>query len=221
MRELKNKFYVYELRYPSGNPFYVGKGSGKRIESHERAVRKGGHGNKHLQRIIREIWDSGKQVEKRIIARYSNPRDALNKEEEVTRLYQRRGIELANLQIGGSYYDYSKIKERHSLALKNAWRNREIRERFMKGQKGCKKPPRTVIHQKRLDVSRQKPMPDRDSLFNFYILQEKSREYLSQIYKVDSQTILRWLKFYGIKIRNRSEINRISHLGRNYGYCDR
>jgi hypothetical protein len=48
------KFYVYELRDDAGKPFYVGKGSGKRIAAHQRRARKGD--TTHRANKIRSIW---------------------------------------------------------------------------------------------------------------------------------------------------------------------
>lgn len=41
MGEVDYKWYVYELLTPDGDVFYVGKGSGKRIDAHEKEALKG------------------------------------------------------------------------------------------------------------------------------------------------------------------------------------
>lgn len=68
------KYYVYEQAYPddfldqalAGTIFYVGKGTGNRIDFHEEAAR-GMHFDANQQKcaIIREIQAQGKQVVKR------------------------------------------------------------------------------------------------------------------------------------------------------------
>jgi excisionase family DNA binding protein len=58
-------YYVYTLAYPDGNIFYVGKGTSGRIADHEREAKKGC--GCHKCHVIREIWASGKPVQKRIV----------------------------------------------------------------------------------------------------------------------------------------------------------
>lgn len=53
-------FYVYILYRPDGRPFYVGKGQGKRIHSHEQFARMGYKARRYG--IIRKIWREGGQV---------------------------------------------------------------------------------------------------------------------------------------------------------------
>lgn len=44
-----SSFYVYTLAYPDSKVFYVGKGTGKRIDDHEREARKGVQSYKKLK----------------------------------------------------------------------------------------------------------------------------------------------------------------------------
>lgn len=69
------RFYVYELVDPrTGEPFYVGKGSGDRIAEHERDAR---HGSPHPKcDRIREIWALGLVVERRHVAYFREEVDA-------------------------------------------------------------------------------------------------------------------------------------------------
>lgn len=56
----RNDFYVYVLLRPeTGIPFYVGKGSGKRVGSHMHDER----GNSHKANIIRRMKEQGLQLE--------------------------------------------------------------------------------------------------------------------------------------------------------------
>ena len=58
-------YYVYTYSYPDGNIFYIGKGLQGRIDRHEEEATKGCECKRCL--IIREIWRSGKPVQKRIV----------------------------------------------------------------------------------------------------------------------------------------------------------
>lgn len=60
------KYYVYELISPTdGNPFYVGKGSGRRMYVHERRAKHPMaqiNENKKLRNKIKSILNDGKLV---------------------------------------------------------------------------------------------------------------------------------------------------------------
>lgn len=60
LRRGKPTAYTYRLRRPSGEVFYIGKGTGNRIDMHEREARRGVQSRKCD--IIREIWASGEQI---------------------------------------------------------------------------------------------------------------------------------------------------------------
>lgn len=70
-------FYTYVLAYPEsmgGAIFYVGKGTGSRIEEHERQAKSGYESEKCS--IIRLIWANGEEVVKRKVLEASVERDA-------------------------------------------------------------------------------------------------------------------------------------------------
>lgn len=72
-------FYVYTLTDPrDGAVFYVGKGSGRRIEAHEAEARKGGHSRKCDR--IRDIWSSGAEVRRDVVSRHDDENEALDAE---------------------------------------------------------------------------------------------------------------------------------------------
>ena len=79
----RGRYYVYLLMYPNvpevfgrraGTVFYVGKGTGTRVDQHERETRSLlGRNNlmkmRHKHKVILEIWDSGYQVMQMILGR--------------------------------------------------------------------------------------------------------------------------------------------------------
>jgi hypothetical protein len=75
-------FYVYELRDPrNGVAFYVGKGQGDRAHAHQREVVRGtARSNPAKIAKIREILETGHQVEVSILAEYRDESDALDHE---------------------------------------------------------------------------------------------------------------------------------------------
>ena len=74
----QKKYYVYLYRYPDemgGHVFYVGKGTGDRILTHEIEAAKGYRGRKC--EVIRAIWGNGYQVQKQIVYETDIQQDAL------------------------------------------------------------------------------------------------------------------------------------------------
>lgn len=62
-------YYVYQLIDPrNGQPFYIGKGKGKRLGAHEIEARAGKRSRKCD--TIREIWGSGREVVSEIIREF-------------------------------------------------------------------------------------------------------------------------------------------------------
>lgn len=72
--EVKLTFYVYVLKRPSGEPFYIGMGSGSRIDHHEIMARRGER--THKANVIRKIWATGDQVGKEIVAHFPSANEA-------------------------------------------------------------------------------------------------------------------------------------------------
>jgi hypothetical protein len=93
-----HKPYVYTLAYPDGRVFYVGKGTGKRIDRHEQDARRAqGSHNPYKDNTIRLIWSRGEQVLKTKLALFDTHEEAC--------LYEIALIffmdNLTNLSIGG------------------------------------------------------------------------------------------------------------------------
>lgn len=64
------KSYVYQLCFPNGTPFYVGKGSKGRIHDHVRRVKRNlnnCHHNSIKNYIISSILNLGQEVREEII----------------------------------------------------------------------------------------------------------------------------------------------------------
>lgn len=73
------RWYVYRLVDPrSGKPFYVGKGSGNRIDAHEQETLKGVCHPKCL--VIKDIWSKNLQIIKEKVAYFWNEQDAYDYE---------------------------------------------------------------------------------------------------------------------------------------------
>lgn len=112
------KWYVYRLVDPrDGQQFYIGKGSGKRIEQHEREAARGVC-SKKTQRI-KEITDAGGEVGKEIVAHFCNERSALEYERA---LIAEIGLErLTNIAPGGTLGRRSGTPNRLTLMLARLW----------------------------------------------------------------------------------------------------
>lgn len=100
----KDRFYVYTYSYPNGVPFYVGLGSGKRINSHIYAAKSGKKDyNSYKQRIIQKILLSGEEpVITKIIYGIEREFAALIEQEYIAKFGRRdSGGLLVNMTDGG------------------------------------------------------------------------------------------------------------------------
>jgi hypothetical protein len=77
----QSRYYVYTLSDSSGRVFYVGKGTGDRMNAHEREARKGCEC--HKCRKMRKIWQHGGQVQKQIVFTTNDEATAYQKEAAV------------------------------------------------------------------------------------------------------------------------------------------
>ena len=96
----KAKWYVYELVDPRyGEAFYVGKGCGDRIAAHEKEAKSKPMVCTEKLLKIRDIWDSGFEVERRHVAFFWDEQSAYDYEAERVAEY---GLDaLTNIIPGG------------------------------------------------------------------------------------------------------------------------
>jgi len=84
------RYYVYVLARPDGTPFYVGKGSGRRVFDHEREAASGCNCAKCI--IIRNMWQKGEQMQRLINFATSDEAVALQHERELIQQYRHFGL---------------------------------------------------------------------------------------------------------------------------------
>lgn len=91
------RFYVYILCRPNGKPFYVGKGSGRRVFDHDSEARSGHQC--HKCNIIRKIWRQGGEVQRYTVFTTDDQDEAYAYEQDLIAQYGRKN--LANGTDGG------------------------------------------------------------------------------------------------------------------------
>jgi hypothetical protein len=87
-KPVEPRYYVYTLSYPpelGGRVFYVGMGSGNRINQHEYLASKGDPGERHD--TIRGIWHTGARVVKNKVFRSDDKVEALIEEKRLIHYY--------------------------------------------------------------------------------------------------------------------------------------
>lgn len=110
------RYYVYTLAYPElmgGHVFYVGWGTGTRIDDHEVEAR-GYCGTNPPQKIntIKEIWSAGEQVVKKKVALFEMRGDAVLHERDLIAQLKPHG-HLTNIKSGDVWigWELSRTKE--------------------------------------------------------------------------------------------------------------
>jgi hypothetical protein len=93
----ENRFYVYTLSRPDGTVFYVGKGTGYRMDDHERDAKRGEQS--HKCHIIRKIWREGGTVQKQKAAFFDTEEEAYQHEMHLIATFGMTN--LANCSTGG------------------------------------------------------------------------------------------------------------------------
>jgi hypothetical protein len=92
-------WYVYHLCYPSGRPFYVGKGIGDRMYQHVKETMKGKETNTYKCAVIRKLLKKGEQICYRVVFVTPEESEAYEYEiQEIARIGYKR---LTNLTVGG------------------------------------------------------------------------------------------------------------------------
>ena len=94
-------YYVYTYAYADGTVFYIGKGTEGRIDAHEKEASKG-CGCRKCQ-VIRQIWQSKKPIQKRIVFETLDELEALEQERDLIQMHACAG--LTNI----SYNPYAEI----------------------------------------------------------------------------------------------------------------
>lgn len=85
-------FYVYEVRYPNGSPFYVGKGSRDRIDSSYLKSH-----NPEVAKLVENIRAKGQSPQIAIVFKSDNESDTFTKESELISFYGRSDLGLGPL----------------------------------------------------------------------------------------------------------------------------
>lgn len=130
----RSDFYVYLYKYPSGLPFYVGLGTGKRWKIHLYKARTGSKDyNAYKQNIIKKILTQGQEpIIEKVIDGVDREFAALVEQEVITK-YKRRseGGLLVNMTDGGDgiFVLDDATEQRRRASLREA----ESSTRFKKG----------------------------------------------------------------------------------------
>jgi len=126
--------YVYALYYPDGRIFYVGKGTGNRINDHEKYARNSKRTD-HKSNIIRKIWREGEQVIKEILARFETQKEAF--QYEIALIFFMDG--LTNQTNGGEGASGREYSEEHrnklSEATRKQWASSEMQHKMSESAK--------------------------------------------------------------------------------------
>jgi len=92
------QFYVYVLSGPDGEPFYIGKGKGGRVDDHEKEAKR----NCQCQKctVIRDMWHRGEQVGKAVVFETEDEQAAFTYERNLIAHHGRNN--LCNQTNGGA-----------------------------------------------------------------------------------------------------------------------
>ena len=130
--EIELRFYVYILKRPNGVQFYVGMGSGNRIDEHEMFARNGD--KTHKSHIIRKIWASGETVRREIVGRFATDTEAKEVEKEFIAAIGRKDLKagpLVNRTNGGDGVTgwSAEMRARHSVLTSKGMSRPEVQQK--------------------------------------------------------------------------------------------
>jgi hypothetical protein len=141
-------YYVYILvRSTNGKAFYVGKGTGKRVYSHEEEARSKCHCKKC--NTIRKVWRQGGQVLRYIVFTTNDEQEAYDYEREQIALYGRKN--LCNHTDGGAgasgAFPSAESRAKNSASNKGKVQSPEAREKIRAALMGHPVAPETLAKQ--------------------------------------------------------------------------
>lgn len=146
-------FYVYALARPNGTPFYIGKGTKRRVFAHENEA-KSGH-ECHKCRVIRKVWREGGDIQRYILFTTSDEQDAFSYETEMIALHGREN--LTNKTDGGEgVHGLIVLPEtvvKRSEGMKRAWRRPGYHERVSAAIRAAKAMPEVKAHARAIGQS--------------------------------------------------------------------
>ena len=167
---VSNKPYVYKLAYENGIVFYIGKGTGRRINRHEYEASKDDSQQRNIYktRVIRKALLNGETISKTILAYFENDKDAHDYEVALI-FFMRPYGHLTNITDGGegtngykrSENEIQKIREvskniseetrrKMSEDAKGRKRSEEERRKMSERRKGKPLGPKTEEHKRKL-----------------------------------------------------------------------
>lgn len=174
------KYYVYGLHRPNLDPFYIGKGTGRRAVEHAREARQGPRlheANPHKNNIFRKIWRNSETAYYAIFSEHENEQDAYNREAELIEKYGRfcDGGCLANLAPGGgsSLPRNPLSTQRHEATLSGISPERPLRSilnTYLQSIGPVKSVPIKPLNQVKLRHSEPHTQPRRPTLRGCYAL---------------------------------------------------
>lgn len=139
IRARPETFYVYELRRPGGEPFYVGKGTGDRIRRHEYDATHTRRKSYRLN-VIRQLLREGLSVEYRLVGFYGDECDAFGEEARLIALYGRYDLgrgPLTNKTDGGegAANPSASERERRSALMRERMADPDARENALRAMR--------------------------------------------------------------------------------------
>lgn len=171
------RFYVYEHWRPDINePFYVGKGCGRRAYK----LGQNSQRNLHHQAVATKLSRLGLKVEVRIVARFATTEEAYAYEMERIAYWRALGMELVNRTAGGEGIRDASPETRALISKWHKGRKLSDETRAKMRASQAKRPPQTPeqIEKARLNrLANSKPMRD------------STKALLSAARKADWQTI--------------------------------